>query len=142
MQNERKIVIFDIDGTLAKMNDRSPFDWSRVGEDKPKIPIINILKMFTCCCSSYEIFLFSGRDEVCREITENWLYENGIEFKQLFMRSKGDIRKDAIVKKELFNNHIKGKYEVLAVFDDRQQVVDMWRNELGLTCLQVAEGNF
>ena len=82
-----KIVIFDIDGTLAKMEGRSPFDWSRVGEDKPNKPIVDILNMFTCCCSTYEVFIFSGRDEVCRELTENWLHDNGIQCKALFIRS-------------------------------------------------------
>ncbi len=31
--------------------------------------------------------------------------------------------------------------DVLCVFDDRDKVVKMWR-ENGLSCLQVAEGNF
>ncbi len=137
-----KIVIFDIDGTLAKMDGRKPYEWSRVGEDKPNFAICKILQMFDCCCSPYEIVIFSGRDEICREETENWLHKNGISFKELYMRPKGDIRKDSIVKKELFDNNIKDKYEVLAVFDDRDQVVEMWRKELGLTCLQVDYGNF
>lgn len=139
MQN---IVIFDIDGTLAKRNDRSPFDWAKVKHDSPNIPIVKILSLFSCCCSVYEIFIFSGRDEICRKETIAWLMENGIRFKELYMRAEGDNRKDSIVKKELFEKHIQGKYNVLAVFDDRQQVVDMWRNELGLTCLQVAPGDF
>ena len=138
----QKIVIFDIDGTLALRKDRSPFDWSKVGNDNPNVPICKILSLFNCCCSSYEIVIFSGRDEICRKDTIEWLMSHGISFKELFMRPQGDMRKDSIVKKELFEKHIKGKYNVLAVFDDRNQVVDMWRNELGLTCLQVAEGNF
>lgn len=31
--------------------------------------------------------------------------------------------------------------EILCVLDDRNKVVKMWR-ELGLTCLQMAEGDF
>lgn len=42
---------------------------------------------------------------------------------------------------ELFDRHARDEYRVLVVLDDRKQVVDMWRS-LGLTCLQVAEGNF
>ena len=57
------------------------------------------------------------------------------------MRKKGDHRKDSIVKKELYEEHIKNRYEVLCVFDDRNQVVDMWREE-GLLCCQVYYGDF
>ncbi len=69
-----------------------------------------------------------------------WTHKN--EKVILNMREAGDMRKDSIVKKELFDQHIRGKYNVRMVIDDRDQVVDMWRNELGLTCLQVAEGDF
>jgi hypothetical protein len=57
------------------------------------------------------------------------------------MRAESDFRKDSIVKKELFDNHIKNKYFIEYVLDDRNQVVDMWR-DMGLKCLQVQEGNF
>ena len=61
------------------------------------------------------------------------------------MRITGDGRNDTIVKKELYEENIKGNYEILFVLDDRNSekypVVGMWR-ELGLTCFQVADGNF
>ena len=57
------------------------------------------------------------------------------------MRRTKDFRKDAIVKTELFEAHIRGQFEVLFVLDDRDQVVEMWR-QMGFACLQVAPGNF
>ena len=57
------------------------------------------------------------------------------------MRKTGDNRKDAIVKREIYETHIKDKYQVDYVLYDRNQVVEMWRS-LGLTCLQVADGDF
>ena len=73
-----------------------------------------------------------------------WLDKHGLSNRntQLFMRPAGDTRDDRIVKREIYEREIKGKYNVLWVLDDRNKVVDMWRRELGLTCLQVAEGNF
>ena len=59
----------------------------------------------------------------------------------LFMRASGDTRKDEIVKLELFDAHVRGKYDVRLVLDDRDRVVRMWRS-IGLTCLQVADGEF
>jgi hypothetical protein len=57
------------------------------------------------------------------------------------MRAEGDTRKDSIIKEEIYRAEIENKYNVLFVLDDRNQVVELWRR-LGLTCLQVAEGNF
>ena len=58
----------------------------------------------------------------------------------MFMRPKDDYRKDSLVKKEIYNNEL-SKYNVLFVYDDRNQVVDMWR-ELGVKVFQVEPGNF
>jgi len=58
------------------------------------------------------------------------------------MRPEGNNEKDSIIKKRLYDQHIMGKYDIEFVLDDRDQVVEMWRNQIGLTCLQVAYGNF
>lgn len=65
-----------------------------------------------------------------------------IPYEALYIRKAKDFRKDAIIKRELYEAHIKGRYDVLMVLDDRDQVVKMWRQELGLPCLQVDYGNF
>ncbi|WP_428966447.1 phosphatase domain-containing protein [Micromonospora fluostatini] len=88
------------------------------------------------------IILMSGRDERCRRQTEAYLGLHDIPSDGLFMRTAKDNRKDSVVKHELYHRWIEPVYDVQLVVDDRQQVVDMWRSELGLPCLQVAEGNF
>lgn len=139
-------LICDIDGTLAKMGDRGPFEWDKVGMDIVKLPIAEILTRFGESRHPWQLgvkrILLSGRDGSCRPQTEQWLYDNEIKHEALFMREPNDNRKDSIVKREIYDREIRGKYNVLFVLDDRNQVVDMWRNELGLTCLQVAEGDF
>lgn len=133
------VFIFDIDGTLAHMNGkRGPFEWNKVGGDDPDGTLVYLTKIIS---TQNRIIIFSGRDECCRTETEQWLSDYKVPFSALFMRPEGDTRKDSIVKEELYNNHIKGKYNVMAVFDDRDQVVEMWRG-LGLQCFQVAPGNF
>ncbi len=131
-----KAIIVDIDGTLAKMNGRSPFDWSRVGEDICNDVVRGIIQN-----SDYRVFIFSGRDEICRSETERWLKEYCINYNGLFMRPEGNQEKDAIIKRRLFEQNIRGKYFIEYILDDRNQVVEMWRS-MGLTCLQVADGNF
>ena len=49
-----------------------------------------------------------------------------------------DFRKDSIIKKEFFDEFVKDRFNVLTVFDDRNQVIKVWR-DLGLTCFQVAK---
>lgn len=131
-------IIVDIDGTLAKMKGRSAYEWSRVGEDEPNKNIIDLVQKLN---RDSNIVIFSGRDAVCRRETETWLAENRIKHEGLFMRPVGDTQKDSIVKQELFEQNIRGRWNVDFVLDDRDQVVKMWRS-LGLTCLQVGEGNF
>lgn len=132
-------IICDIDGTLAHGTGRSPFDYDRITEDEVDTTIRQILKEYT---DKYPIILLSGRDSSCKEKTKEWLERESIPYNELYMRPAGDNRKDSIVKRELYEQNIKGRYNVAFVLDDRNQVVDMWRNELGLKCLQVAEGDF
>lgn len=131
-------ILVDIDGTVAKMKNRSPFDWPRVVEDEPVQEIIDLVNSQTL---DTRIIMMSGRDGSCRDETMWWLDEYDVLWDHLFMRAAGDMRKDSIVKLELFNEHIRDNYRVKFVLDDRDQVVHMWR-ALGLTCLQVAEGKF
>ena len=140
-----RAVIVDIDGTVAKMSDRSPYDWQRVGEDQPVQAVIDAVRaalQYTSPAS--HIIFMSGRDSSCRDITIEWLAKyvqiSPLSY-DLFMRAEGDNRADNIVKYELFNENIRGKFHVNYVLDDRDQVVKMWR-ELGLACFQVAPGAF
>lgn len=146
----KKVVIFDIDGTLADIRHRRVFlnsvvpDWksfnSTMGDDVPNKPIVELYKVLWET-QKYEIILVSGRGEEYRDITERWLVWNEIPFHALMMRASGDYRPDVKVKKDILQQ-IRAVYgEVLFAVDDRQQVVDMWR-ENGVTCLQCAEGNF
>lgn len=132
------VVLCDLDGTLAIHCGRSPFDYSKIPTDKCDIRLKRLLKSLNC-----EVIFLSGREgtEECRKNTRKWLDDNGFATNKLFMRKEKDFRPDNIIKKELFEENIKGRYNLLAIFDDRDQVVEMWR-ELGLLCCQVYYGNF
>lgn len=134
-----KVYLFDIDGTLASMSDRSPFDWPKVADDDPRPQVIETARAHAK--AGYKIIVMSGRDGSCRNETTGWLDLYDIPFDALFMRRAGDMRKDNIVKQELFDEHIRFNYNVIAVYDDRDQVVDMWR-AMGVDCFQVQPGNF
>ncbi|MBL7255132.1 phosphatase domain-containing protein [Paractinoplanes lichenicola] len=133
-------ILVDIDGTVALMNGRRPYDWHRVGQDTPNRAVIEAVRAMHAAGNA--IVFCSGRDEVSRAETEAWLdlYVD-VPYEALFMRPAGDNRKDAVVKQEIFTTEISHRWRIAGVFDDRQQVVRMWR-ELGLTVFQVAEGDF
>lgn len=135
-----KAVLVDIDGTVALMGDRSPYDETYVDRDQPNTPVIDVACAMRA--AGHRIVFLSGRTTGCREATTAWLSRHvGGDFDGPFMRTVGDQRKDSIVKAELFDEHVRDTYAVRCVLDDRKQVVDAWR-AMGLTVLQVAEGDF
>lgn len=131
-------IIVDIDGTLAHVTGRSYYDYSKVLTDAID-PIVQLLVQ--TMAASHHIIIVSGRDALCYEDTSAWLKLHEIPFEMLIMRADDDKRHDYIVKKELYETHIEGRFNVRFVLDDRNQVVDQWR-ALGLKCLQVADGDF
>ncbi len=139
-ENLTKAIICDLDGTLAHLNGRNPFDASQCEKDLLNKPVANVLKLYRQL--GYKILLLSGRKDEHKTQTINWLALHNIEYDMLEMRSTTDNRMDALVKKDIFEAHIAGRYFIEFVLDDRNQVVDLWRNELGLTCFQVNYGDF
>ena len=127
--------VFDIDGTLAHMNGRSPYDPTKYHTDTVDESLTWVAESL---CRSHYVLIFTGRDETYRPQTEAWLRENGVEYDELHMRPAGDIRDDAVVKSEMLDAV---RYRVIGVFDDRDRVVSMWRRR-GVPCYQVAEGDF
>jgi predicted kinase len=133
-------VLVDIDGTVALMNGRDPYDMSRVGEDTPNESVIAAVRAMHA--AGHAIVFCTGRNDWCRPETEAWLdLYVGVPYEGLFMRTDGDSRRDAIVKEEIFETEIRDRWRIVGVFDDRQHVVRMWR-ALGLTVFQVAEGDY
>lgn len=138
-------VIVDIDGTVAHKGDhdgaRAWYDYDRVGEDMPHKDILDLVKMWQLSTFGHVIFM-SGRDDSCKVATMVWLeHHYGPTGWALFMRKTGDKRGDDVAKFDLFKEHVDGKYFIDYVIDDRDKVVRMWR-QIGLRCLQVADGKF
>lgn len=160
--------LFDIDGTLALHGDnRGIHDYDKVGTDGVNLPVFALLYQLKVVGNN--IVLLSGRPDSCYEQTNDWLAEaveniapytpvltqlmpnNDIDvgifahksapWWDLYMRTAGDYRPDYQVKLEIFNEKIRHQYNITGVFDDRDQCVRLWR-DLGLTCYQVAYGDF
>jgi hypothetical protein len=138
----RPCVIFDLDGTFAFLGDRSPYDATRAEGDEVNAAVHFVYQAIRAGKPETAILLVSGREERWRPETERWLARHGITYDALYLRQTGDRRKDTVVKREIYDRHIAGKYAVQVVFEDRDQVVRLWRDELELPCFQVAWGDF
>lgn len=139
--NKKKphVVCVDIDGTVALMNGRNPYDYSKVFDDLPNTPIVTLVRDLDV---ENRILFVSGRPDSCKELTNCWIGLNvtGTHENKLFMRKTWDSRPDYQVKEEIYREICKDYY-VDYVIDDRTQVVSRLR-ALGFTVLQVADGNF
>lgn len=144
-----KYIICDLDGTIALIDHRrhlvtgekkyfQKFN-SLCIHDTPNIPVIELLK--NMAFYGYVTIICSGRDETFRKDTVDWLKFNGVAYESLYMRPKNNSDPDNDLKRSWLYSKLPPKDQILFVLDDRQKVVDMWREE-GLTCFQVAPGNF
>ncbi len=142
-------VIVDIDGTLADCSHRRehvangrknwPAFFALMADDTIIAPIRRLCEVLSDM--DVAVVLCSGRPEGYREVTEAWLKRECVPYRSLYMRPEDDTRADYIVKAQLLAGIRQDGYEPFLVVDDRQSVVDMWRDN-GLICLQCAPGNF
>ena len=155
MTNDKKTIIFDLDGTLALIDKRRAistkpngkldwdifFDPNNISLDEPNTPVIKTAQLFHS--QGFTIVIFSGRSKATKDATRAWLNEHDVPFDVLKMRPTSDewhYLADNKLKQHWLDD-LQIKDDIFAVFDDRQQVVDMWRSN-GLTCFQVADGDF
>lgn len=142
-----KYILCDIDGTIAQMSNRGPFEFAKVDTDLPILSVIEVIKYFYQQPNCTVIFL-SGRKSSCYIKTYQWLCYHflnlNISKEQvstdnkfiLLMREDKDNRCDTIIKKEIYEQRIKPftQFDPYLVFDDRPKVVNLW-NDLGFKTL-------
>lgn len=150
IKQSKEIVLFDIDGTLANVEDRvhhikgEKRNWRAFFEamhgDTPIAPVVSLYhKLWEH--TDYEIYLLTGRPEKYRDMTLSWCAEHNIPVKKLLMRATYDTRDDFIIKEEIMRQLQAEGHNIAFVVEDRNSVVAMWRRN-NILCLQCAEGDF
>ena len=130
----------DVDGTtMLNQGGRGFFDWSRVSEDTPNHSVIDTVNRLAE--SGAKIVVVSGRDAVCRDDTLDSLRKAGMVVDDIYMRPKGNMEKDSVIKERIIVNDVAPKYNIVGWIDDRNQVVTHVRS-MGITVFQVADGDF
>lgn len=145
---KRKALIIDLDGTLADIRVRLKHlqgrkkDWKSFNKSLETDQIHDWCReLINRFASDHDIIIVSGRTDDLKQDTIDWLNQYRVTYHHLFMRNAHDNRPDHEIKLEIYEQHIREKFSVVFVVDDRQKVVDMWRGE-GLIVLQCAPGNF
>jgi len=157
-----KAIICDIDGVLADGSHRNHLIENKKNRGDPKIwreyfDGIPHDRVFEWCrqvlnrfSPDHSIIFMTARPERYRELTEEWLLLNNIQYDELYMRQDNlratdplnkDFEPDSVIKRRFYDDHIKEKYRISFILEDRKAVVDMWRS-IGLTVLQNDYGDF
>lgn len=144
----KDIVIFDLDGTLALIDHRvhlisgADKDWNAFyqacDKDDPYEAVCAMARALQL--NGYKLWVVSGREDTVRQKTVAWLEAHHVKIDNMLMRPAGCYDTDTVLKKRWMETVIPME-RVLCVFEDRQSVVDMWR-EHGVPCFQVQPGNF
>lgn len=122
------------------MKDKPDWDsfFAACVDDKPIPVVIDLLNYYW---PEFDILIVTGRSESSRLDTEQWLRDHSIKYGELIMRPVNNREPDHKLKKKWAKEFNWNPNTVEVVFEDRSRVVKMWRN-LGITCLQVADGDF
>jgi hypothetical protein len=144
-------IICDIDGTIANLEHRrqwvqsKPKNWKafyqNIHLDTPIQPVVEIIQDLNFI--KHTIIFCTGREEIYREVTTNWLEQYVFFPTHLYMRPKNDYRDDATIKLELLHQIRKDGFNPKVAFDDRKRVCDMWiANGLHLFDVSQGKGDF
>lgn len=151
-----KLFVFDLDGTLANIDHRLRFIKSdKAGyEVKPRwdlffqacvsdtpiqwaIDLINTLyRNGRTSATTSEVLILTGRNEVVRKETEEWLKRYSVLYDYLHMRPKNNYEPSHVIKAKMLEDFLRDKdFQVQFIVEDEQKVVDNWR-KLGYNVLQ------
>jgi hypothetical protein len=153
---ERKIILCDLDGTLANCSHRLHYiceadnltpkktrDWrgffAACSGDEPIDHVIDLVNAIDR--GRFEVWITSGRSDECFRETVAWLDAHNVHYSRLIMRKAGDRTDDGMLKPSWLSDGTIPKDRVAFALDDRDRVVKAWR-VAGIPCLQVAEGGF
>lgn len=134
----KNAVVFDLDGTLALMGKRNPFDWKKVDIDDLNEVVAEQVKFHKSLGRT--IIIVTGRDASCKKITEEWLQFYGVEYDLIFMRPEDNYEKDTVIKKRIYEEELKEKYNIICWFDDRLSVLEMLYKQ-GIFTYNCNQGN-
>ena len=138
-------LVVDMDSTLCFNTTKRPWYGEGAAEgminDVPNMGVLRLVEQWTKpgpTAYTNNLIIATGRDTSQEEVTKQWLAKYNIYPQEFYFRREGDYRKGVEVKKEQIEKILE-KYNVVAIIDDCEPIVNMYR-EMGLTVLQPNKG--
>ena len=134
-----KCIVIDMDSTMCFNTTKRPWFGDGAAEGMINdVPNTGMCDMIRKLQEDFVIVVATGRDTTQEAVTKEWLAKQGINVDEFYFRTNKDYRKGVVVKKEQIEAILE-KYDIVAIFDDCEPIVDMYR-EMGLTVLQPNRG--
>lgn len=143
---KKRAIIVDMDGTICENVTGRPWYGKGAAEgmldDEPCKGVIDVIESYTYNWENTKVLILTGR-HVGKELkaTEKWLEKYGFEYDKIFARDLNDFSKTAIYKERVYEEQIKPYYDVVAVFEDSNSCVKMFRDK-GLLVLQPKNSDY
>lgn len=138
-------LVVDMDSTLCFNTTKRPWYGEGAAEgminDVPNMGVLRLVEQWVKpgpAAYSHNLIIATGRDTSQEEVTKQWLAKYNIYPQEFYFRKQGDYRKGVEVKKEQIEKILE-KYNVVAIIDDCEPIVQMYR-DMGLTVLQPNKG--
>lgn len=147
------IVVVDMDGTLCDSAHREHLarakEWDKfhfnLKHDKVHSDVKLLLDTFANLEEGPDIVGLTGRNAKYRPATLDWLYKQGIQLECLLMRPDDNYEPDHELKPRMLAEYLqlfgKAPSDVWFILDDRDKVVEAWRNA-GYNCWQPRSGGY
>lgn len=138
-------LVVDMDSTLCFNTTKRPWYGEGAAEgminDIPNMGVLRLVQQWTKpgpAAYSHNLIIATGRDTSQEEVTKQWLAKYHLYPQEFYFRKQGDYRKGVEIKKEQIEKILE-KYNVVAIIDDCEPIVQMYR-DMGLTVLQPNKG--
>jgi len=129
LHKRTKTVLFDLDGTIADemkyekhhkaKNGKHPLFAKEALEVDVNEDIVD--KMKKVKANGEDVIILTARSAHYRSETKQWLHKNHIPYDSLVMRPTDDKEKDKKVKKELLEEDILPRFNVVEAYDDKKK---------------------
>lgn len=129
-------VIVDLDGTLVDVRDilhhvegekRNFHAFHAASKDAP--PHAEVVEAVRAAhADGRAVLVVTSREFIWRDLTLDWLVAHDVPYDQLVMRVVGDYRADHVVKAGMLDALEQDGYEVVAAWEDSDDIVELWRS--------------
>jgi hypothetical protein len=142
-------VVLDLDGVLSDARGRQHFldgpgrkDWRGFFDAAGDDPVIEeVARLLQLLDRDLAIVLLTARPGRIRQLTEDWLARNGVDWDLLVMRPDRDFEPSVEFKRRTTRALKDAGFDLRLAFEDDRRNVDMFHEE-GVPCVYLHSGYY